>query len=35
MEDYTSDNTNLLDVEGVKEVLLKLDYIQEELKLSR
>lgn len=35
MEDYTSDNTNLLDVEGVKEVLLKLEYIQEELKLSR
>jgi UDP-N-acetylglucosamine 4,6-dehydratase len=35
MEDYTSDNTNQLDVEGVKEVLLKLDYIQEEMKLSR
>src|SRR3984885_12966077 len=35
MEDYTSDNTNLLDVDGVKEVLLKLNYIQEEMKLSR
>jgi UDP-N-acetylglucosamine 4,6-dehydratase/5-epimerase len=35
MEDYTSDNTTLLDVEGVKDVLLKLDYIQDELKLSR
>lgn len=35
MEDYTSDNTDLLDVDGVREVLLKLDYIQDELKLSR
>jgi UDP-N-acetylglucosamine 4,6-dehydratase len=35
MEDYTSDNTTLLDVEGVKEVLLKLDYIQHEMKLPR
>jgi UDP-N-acetylglucosamine 4,6-dehydratase/5-epimerase len=33
MEDYTSDNTTLLDVEGVKEVLLKLDYIRHEMKL--
>lgn len=31
MEDYTSHNTRRLDVEGVKEVLLKLDFIQEEL----
>lgn len=29
--DYTSHNTNLLNVEQVKEVLLKLNYIQEEL----
>jgi UDP-N-acetylglucosamine 4,6-dehydratase len=32
MDDYTSDNTELLDVEGVKKVLLKLRYIQDELK---
>jgi UDP-glucose 4-epimerase len=31
MEDYTSHNTTRLDVEGVKKLLLKLDYIQEEL----
>jgi len=30
-DDYTSDNTELLDIERVKEVLLKLDYIQQEL----
>ena len=30
-DDYTSHNTERLDVEGVKELLLKLDYIQEEL----
>jgi UDP-N-acetylglucosamine 4,6-dehydratase/5-epimerase len=34
MDDYTSDNTDLLDIDGVKEVLLKLDYIQDELKTS-
>jgi UDP-N-acetylglucosamine 4,6-dehydratase len=32
MDDYTSDNTELLDVEGVKKALLKLRYIQDELK---
>jgi UDP-N-acetylglucosamine 4,6-dehydratase/5-epimerase len=32
MDDYTSDNTDLLDIDGVKEVLLKLDYIQNELR---
>ena len=31
MADYTSDNTHMLDVNGVKEVLLRLDYIQQEL----
>jgi UDP-N-acetylglucosamine 4,6-dehydratase/5-epimerase len=31
MADYTSDNTHMLDVEGVKKVLLGLDYIQQEL----
>ncbi len=31
LDDYTSHNTIRLDVEGVKEVLLKLDYIQEQL----
>lgn len=31
LEDYTSHNTNRLDVEGAKEILLKLDYIQEQL----
>ena len=30
-EDYTSDNTKILDVEEIKEVLLKVGYIQEEL----
>jgi len=30
-EDYTSDNTRILNVEEIKEVLLKVDYIQEEL----
>lgn len=30
-DDYTSHNTDRLDVEGVKQVLLKLDYIQEVL----
>lgn len=29
--EYTSENTKRLDVEGVKELLLKLDYIKEEL----
>jgi UDP-N-acetylglucosamine 4,6-dehydratase len=32
MADYTSDNTELLDVDAVKKVLLKLSYIQDELK---
>lgn len=32
VEDYNSHNTERLDVGGVKEILLKLDYIQEELK---
>lgn len=31
-EDYNSHNTRRLDVKGVKELLLKLDYVQEELK---
>jgi UDP-N-acetylglucosamine 4,6-dehydratase len=30
-EDYTSHNTTLLDVDGVKELLRKLDFIQEQL----
>ena len=30
-DDYTSHNTTQLDVEGVKKLLLKLDYIQEQL----
>lgn len=30
-EDYTSNNTKILHVEEIKEVLLKVDYIQEEL----
>ena len=30
-DDYTSHNTTRLDVEGVKKLLLKLDYIQEQL----
>jgi len=29
--DYTSDNTHMLDVDGVRKVLLGLDYIQQEL----
>lgn len=32
LEDFTSHNTERLSVEGVKELLLKLDYIREELK---
>lgn len=31
LDDYTSHNTHRLDVSGVKQLLLKLDYIQEEL----
>ena len=31
VEDYTSHNTERLNVEGVKSLLLKLDYIQEKL----
>lgn len=31
-EDYTSDNTEMLDHEGVKRLLLKLDFIQDELR---
>ena len=31
LDDYTSHNTKRLDVPGIKEVLLKLDYIQREL----
>jgi len=31
VEDYTSHNTERLDVEGIKKVLLKLDYINKEL----
>ena len=31
LEDYTSHNTDRLDVSGVKELLLKLDYVQQEL----
>jgi UDP-N-acetylglucosamine 4,6-dehydratase len=34
MEDYTSDNTELLDVDQVVHVLMKLDYIKEELKIN-
>jgi len=30
-DDYTSHNTTRLDIEGVKRLLLKLDYIQEQL----
>lgn len=32
IEPYTSHNTDRLDIEGMKELLLKLDYVQEELK---
>lgn len=31
LDDYTSHNTERLDVQGIKDVLLKLDYIREEL----
>lgn len=31
LDDYTSHNTERLDIAGIKEVLLKLDYIQEQL----
>jgi len=30
-EDYTSENTKILNVEEIKEVLLKVGYVQEEL----
>ena len=30
-DDYTSHNTERLDIEGVKKLLLKLDFIQEQL----
>ncbi|MNI99797.1 UDP-glucose 4-epimerase [compost metagenome] len=30
-DDYTSHNTDLLDVSGIKELLLKLDFIKEQL----
>ena len=32
MEDYTSDNTDILDVDQVKDILLNLDYIKHEIK---
>jgi len=31
LDDYTSHNTQRLDVPGIKELLLKLDYIKEQL----
>lgn len=31
-EEYNSDNTNILDIEGMKALLLTLDYVQQELK---
>ncbi|MBP5127164.1 UDP-glucose 4-epimerase, partial [Pseudomonas protegens] len=31
LDDYTSHNTSRLDVPGIKELLLKLDYIKEQL----
>lgn len=34
LSDYTSHNTERLDVEGVKQLLLKLDFIQEQLKYA-
>lgn len=34
MDDYTSHNTGRLNIEQVKKLLLKLDFIQEELKLN-
>ena len=33
LEDYHSHNTRRLDVEEMKELLLKLDYIKEELEI--
>ena len=30
-DDYTSHNTERLDIEGIKQLLLKLDYIKEQL----
>lgn len=30
-DDYTSDTSNILDVDGVKKLLLKLDYIRESI----
>lgn len=35
VSDYTSENTEMLDVDGVEEVLLKLDFIQDELSRKR
>jgi len=32
-KEYNSDNTTRLDVEGMKQLLLKLDYVQQELQL--
>jgi UDP-glucose 4-epimerase len=34
IEDYTSHNTQRLNIEEIKTLLLKLSYIQEELQLS-
>ena len=31
VEDYTSHNTERLDIDGIKKILLKLDYIKKEL----
>ena len=31
-EDYTSNNTRILNVEEIKEILMKVDYIQSELR---
>ena len=31
LDDYTSQNTECLDIQGIKKILLKLDYIREEL----
>jgi UDP-glucose 4-epimerase len=31
-EQYNSDNTHRLDLEGMKKMLLSLDYVQEQLK---
>ena len=30
-QDYTSDNTKILNVEEIKKILLKIEYVQEEL----